>query len=448
MRTRLLVAVALLISADLARAQQSPASVANPTAPGGGLQLAAAPGVPVVPPPGPPLAPDAGPVLGGPFDDGHHGVVTHGGGRGGNHGLWWGTAGGLVAWIQEMKLPTPLVTSGPADSGAPGALRQQGTFTLFGDRIDFDRFLGFYAAAGLFCDDSNATSIDAGGFVLLEESTSFNATSDANGFPVIARPIYNVLAEQEGAFIDSRPGFARGSVTINADSQLWSAEANLRCHLGNERLRGEAFVGGRYMRLEENLTIADTLIPLRLDTFTFQGGFNFVNPPDFLQDLDQFRTKNMFYGGQLGGVLIWEDWWYFVRLSGKVGFGLTEQRAQIAGTSTLVSPQGNITAEGGILATRTNIGSYSRTVFGIVPEWGITGGFYVTDWMRVSAGYSVLLWNRVVRPGDAIDRGVNPAFVPTATDFGGVATPARPAFNFNDASFWVQAVSAGVEFVY
>ncbi|MFO0841964.1 MAG: BBP7 family outer membrane beta-barrel protein [Gemmataceae bacterium] len=192
-------------------------------------------------------------------------------------------------------------------------------------------------------------------------------------------------------------------MSVNADSRLWGVEGNLRCHVGNERLRGEVFVGGRYLRLEENLVINDTLLPIRLDTFTFQGAANFVNPPDFVQDQDQFRTKNMFYGGQVGGVLIWEDWWYFLRLSGKVGFGLTEQRVQIAGTSTLVTPAGRTTVEGGILALPTNIGSYSRSVFGIVPEWGITGGVYVTDWMRVSVGYSILLWNRVVRPGDAID---------------------------------------------
>lgn len=440
MRTRLLFAVALLLSADLARAQQWPASVTNPPAAAGasGIQQTAAPPSGLAGPP--PLAPLA---------IGDAGVVTDGGGYGyGGDGMAWLRVGYTVAWLPKIKLPTPLVTTGPADSSAPGALRQPGTSELFGDRIDFDPFQGFFGSAGLFCDDAHAISIDAGGFYLFRETTTFSAESDALGSPVIARPIYNVLAEQEGAFIDARPGFARGSVAISATSQFWGAEANLRCHVGNDRLRGELFAGARYLRLEEGLSISDTLVPIREDTFTFQGGFNFVNPPNSLADNDQFNTKNMFYGGQIGGVLIWEDSWYFVRLSGKVGFGLTEQRAQIAGTSTLITPTGQNTVEGGILATSTNIGSYSRSVFGIVPEWGITGGFYVTDWMRVSAGYSLLLWNRVVRPGDAIDRGVNPAFVPTATDFGGVQTPARPAFNFNDSSFWVQAVNLGVELVY
>ncbi len=433
MRTQLLVALVLLVGGALAHAQQVPGYPSSPV-PLSGVPSAA---VPLGSFEGMPIA-DAG---GAPYG-GYSGRV------GANDHLFWVSGNYLIGWIPKMKFPTPLVTTGLTTDAAPGALRQPGTNVIYGDTIDFDPYQGFQAQFGIFCDEARITSLDVSGFVLLKESFSFAMASDAAGNPVIARPIYNALIEQEGAFIDARPGIARGSVTINADTKMWGGEANVRCHVGNERLRGELLAGFRYLTLEERFQIADELAPLQADTLTFLGGTSFVNAPNSLRDLDLFESRNRFYGGQIGGVLIWDDEWYFLRLAGKVGLGVTQQRMNIGGSSTLVTPTGDTTVEGGIFAVSSNIGTYTRNVFGVIPEWSITGGVYVTNWMRVSAGYSFLLWNRVVRPGDGIDRSVNPAFVPTANSFGVTNTPNRPTFSWNDSSFWVQAVQAGIEFIY
>lgn len=238
-----------------------------------------------------------------------------------------------------------------------------------------------------------------------------------------------------------------GSVAITAQSEMWGFEANLAYHCGNDRLRADALIGFRYLQLSESLQITDPQItPLRPNTLTFLGAF--VNAPNAIADTDQFLTRNQFYGGQIGGTVRWEDWWYFVRLTGKVGFGCTQQQVTIDGSSTLITPAGNTTVPGGILAQPTNIGTYRQNVFGIVPEWGVTAGVFVTDWLRITGGYSFLFWNRVIRPGDAIDRSINPGQVPTASGFGVVVGPPRPQFSFNDSSFWVQFAQAGIELVY
>src|SRR4029453_13105386 len=66
------------------------------------------------------------------------------------------------------------------------------------------------------------------------------------------------------------------------------------------------------------------------------------------------------------------------------------------------------TFPGGYFALPTNIGSHKRTVFAVVPEVGLTLGFQLTRWASVFAGYSFLYTNNVARPGNQIDRSINP----------------------------------------
>src|SRR5262249_27388429 len=103
---------------------------------------------------------------------------------------------------------------------------------------------------------------------------------------------------------------------------------------------------------------------------------------------------------------------------------------------------------GGILALPTNIGNRERTDFAIVPEGGINFGYKITPHLSVTAGYSFLLWNHVVRPGRNIDPNVNPTLVPTDLTFGQNAGPARPLPLFNTDIAWVHTPSAGLSFQY
>ena len=57
-------------------------------------------------------------------------------------------------------------------------------------------------------------------------------------------------------------------------------------------------------------------------------------------------------------------------------------------------------------------------------------------------------WNDVVRPGNQIDRVVNPNIVPTDQDFGVAGGPRRPAPLFNSSDFWAQGVNFGLHFRY
>jgi hypothetical protein len=60
-------------------------------------------------------------------------------------------------------------------------------------------------------------------------------------------------------------------------------------------------------------------------------------------------------------------------------------------------------------------------------------------------GYNFLYWSNVIRPGNQVDRVINPNLLPPANGLGG---PNRPTFEFHGSDFWAQGVSFGLEFRY
>ena len=79
---------------------------------------------------------------------------------------------------------------------------------------------------------------------------------------------------------------------------------------------------------------------------------------------------------------------------------LNDHHHSRAGTSTVVPA--------GFLALPTNSGSpYHRNDFAMVPELGATLGLDLTARLRLTAGYSLIYWSKVVRAGDQVDINVN-----------------------------------------
>ncbi|MFM7149577.1 MAG: BBP7 family outer membrane beta-barrel protein, partial [Gemmataceae bacterium] len=325
MRTHLLVALTLLSGAVLARAQQVPVPGTLP--PGTGLP----PGISSLPStlpgasPGGMGIPTTGTLVGSPILSGDgsiagpitEGVPVSGGGARQGAQRFWLAGRYRLGWMAKQNLPYPLLTTGPTTDPAPGSLRQPGTQIVYGNEIDYSVFKGFEVEAGYFLDDEGRYSVDASGFVLFQNTDTFQATSDSTGAPLLARPVYNVLNHQEGAYLNSYPTAIVGSSQIVSKANLWGFETNSRYHFAwSPRLHGNGLVGFRYMNLAESLRISDQLAPLRTNTLTFLG--DFVNAPDSLADVDSFVTRNQFYGGQLGGQVTWEDTWFFLTLNAKI----------------------------------------------------------------------------------------------------------------------------------
>ena len=361
---------------------------------------------------------------------------------------YWASGDYLGAFIRPMRLPAgPLATLGSARDNLPGANGQPGTSPLGPGSVDFGLQSGFRLEAGMFLDCANQFSIELGGFYTLPRTQSFGIGSDVNGNPVLARPIFNVVTGIEASFLTAFPGFIAGNLSIESRSEMAGIELNARYHAYiRKRLHVDGLVGFRYLRLDEQVRIEENLNPIANNFVTFLG--NSVNQPNSLRDQDSFRTINQFFGPQIGGRLAWEYNWFRLDGYAKLALGPTVQQANINGSTTLVTPAGNQTANGGILALPSNSGNHTRTAFGIVPEFGLNVGVDLTPHVRLQLGYSILLWNRVLRPGGQMDHAINPTQAPGSPGFGQLGGPSVPVYRFNDELFWSNMLKIGLEIHY
>jgi hypothetical protein len=363
----------------------------------------------------------------------------------------WFAVDYMFSWIRPDRVPGPLATTGSTADANPGALGQSGTAVLYplNNHIDYSMFSGIHGEIGLFLDGGRCLSVDIGGFWLLPNHETFSKSSDSTGNPLIARPIFNIVTDQERAFFTSFPAVAAGGLVIDSRSTLFGGEFNARWHhYPTECCHFDCLFGFRYLHLAERITLQDEVHPLdAMQPLIFQQMP--VLPGSTIVDSDRFETINQFYGLQLGSGVHYEHEWFYIGGYAKVGLGATEQSVDISDATSVITPGvPNQTAPGGILALPSNIGHYHRTEFGVVPEVGLNVAVNFTPHIRMTAGYSFLYWNEVARPGSSIDRAVNPSQVPTDFSFGQASTPTRPLFSFSNDPFWVHNFSVGLEFHY
>ena len=206
-------------------------------------------------------------------------------------------------------------------------------------------------------------------------------------------------------------------------------------------------MGYRRLQLEEDLTIRDRLSPV-VGSISFLGST--VTLPNFIGDFDRFGATNQFNGGQFGARFRWQSGfeWFAVTGYGKLALGATTQKMEIEGATAATTAAGPLSAPGGILALSSNIGNYKRTEFGVIPEGGVGIVLLPARNIRFHVGYSALSWNSVVRPGEHLDRRVNPTLVPSDVNFGAGAPGAFPGFGFRARSVTLQTLSVGLELYY
>ena len=97
----------------------------------------------------------------------------------------------------------------------------------------------------------------------------------------------------------------------------------------------------------------------------------------------------------------------------------------------------------GVFAQRGNIGTHVRDKFGMIPQFGAKIGFRVTRRLSLTAGYTLVYWSSVVRPGQHYSLDVNQDLIENNGAFVG---PLRPAFKWNDSDYWAQGANVGLAF--
>lgn len=345
-----------------------------------------------------------------------------------------------LMWYQDGMQTPELVASSPADGILPGAT------VLYGGNNDIlsDRLNGMRVRFGWWFVNNPKLGIEGEYVGTANESETFERFS--NGSELLTRPFYNVLTGREDAQLVAKQGVVSGSVRVDAESQFSGAAVRFRrmlcCSTGcgispltcgpvPAQSRIDATLGWRYFELDESLQVREALTPLPANGDSFAI-------------LDEFRTRNQFNGAEVG--VHWQGrrgYWSLDTLM-RVGIGNTRQTVRINGSTAIT--EGGVTSNhtGGLLAQQTNIGTYQKDSFGMIPELGATLGYQLTQNLRFTVGYSLIYWGSVVRPGDQIDRNVNPNLLPPTVS--NTTTHLSPKFAFRETDYWIQGLSLGGEY--
>jgi hypothetical protein len=362
-----------------------------------------------------------------------------------NLGCFWVSAEYLLWSVRDGNTP-PLVTASPVGTPreAAAVLGQPGTFIAYGgdDAVDYNAMSGARFTVGFGIPSCPRLGFESSYFFLGRRSVNFLAGSGGN--PNLGRPVNDVSTGLEIAQLVAFPDVVVGNISVASSTKLWGVDGNARYRLCCGCNYFVDLLGGfRYLQLEENLNITESLSVLSLlENRLAPAGTR-------IMVFDSFNTRNQFYGGQLGieGEYRWQRW----TLGGqfKLGMGVMHQAVDISGATIYMVPGASAIVErGGVLAAPTNIGSYRSDRFAVVPEVGVKLGYQLTDHVRLFVGYNFLYASSVVRPGDQIDRTINLSQVPTVFGQSPLVGAPRPRPMFQQTDFWAQGVQFGVEVKY
>jgi hypothetical protein len=367
--------------------------------------------------------------------------------NGGSDYLWY-DMDYLLWWVKKGPQPDPLVTtSSLASLGILGA--SDTTVVTGGSGIDYQAFSGMRFAGGVFFNDDHAFGLEAGGFFTEHRPFGVSDSSSAAGTPLLARPIINAQTGLEAAELIAAPGVARGTILIGSISSLsgWDVNALTACwREGPSHLT--LLAGFRYVTLTEDLTVSQATVLLPGGSVGGLGS-QVLGVPTNVGIFDKFGVDNNFYGGQIGAMWEYNSSSFFVNGLVKLAIGGVHEDINIGGSSS--TSGGGTTARssaGGLLALASNSGSTQHDEFAFVPELGLNLGYQFTPMFRAYVGYTFIWWSDVARPGDLINRNINPSLVPTSFTFGTNPVPAEPTRSIHQSEFWAQGFNVGVEFRY
>ncbi len=364
-----------------------------------------------------------------------------------SHG--WVNAEYLNWYPSGMQTPPLVTTSNPSTTSQAnaGVRGLPTTSVLYGGNDILDgSWSGFRIRFGWWLAALPGWGIEGEYTGFGERTESFFQQSSGN--PILARPFFNTLTGMEDSELVAYPGVIGGSVAVDATSRFVGAAVRFRrqlccnegcgysalcCQTVPTASRLDATVGYRFWELNESLKMQERLNSQLVPS----------NPGSFVIT-DRFDTRNLFNGGEVG--VLWQGrrgWWSLDMLM-RLGIGNNNQTVTISGNTVTTVNGLSTDRTGGLLAQRTNIGTYERNQFTMVPELGATVGYQITRRLRATAGYSLIYMGNVVRPGDQVDLNVNPNLLPPENvPFSGAL---RPQFHFVETDYCIQGLNFGGEF--
>lgn len=354
----------------------------------------------------------------------------------------------ILWWLKDSPQPPPLGTRFPGTATSPpaGALGDPDTAVVIGGSpLDLEQSNGGRFTFGSWFSAEQRFGGEVTYMFLARHQ--INRTAFANGSSTdnaLAVPYFNPLTDAEavGPLLDGPTTFAdfsQGFDALTLSVFVQGTEANGLMNLYTSPwLRIVGLAGFRWFQLEEKLSYNTTVSSLPGETPLFFGG------------QDRFDTENNFCGGQLGirGELNYGP--VFLTASSRLALGNVHQELNISGVTLTDFFFDPVAFPGGVFSQPSNLGAYQRDRFAVLPELNVNLGYAFTPWCRVFAGYSFLYLSNVLRPGNTIDRVINP----TTTGFALQSSdntpmgPIRPLPIFKGSDFWAQGVNFGAQIRY
>ena len=255
-------------------------------------------------------------------------------------------------------------------------------------------------------------------------------TADTTSNALFAQPFANAVSGQEDAAFLAIPNSQTGNISIRIANQIQMADALARINLSKTHCdRVDFLLGYHYAKFEESLNIDGST------TYFDPLGVNRVGT--VISSFDDFQTKNFFHGGELGLISKSTTGALSVELSTRISLGNNASQVKINGHTTTAVPtlaeQNNV---GGLMALPTNINTYTQNSFAFIPQVGLTLTHRFTNNLDLSFGYTFIYWSKVARPGQQVDRQINPTQIPP----GPLVGVASPKFEFASTDFWAQGL--------
>ncbi|MFV2070583.1 MAG: BBP7 family outer membrane beta-barrel protein [Pirellulales bacterium] len=360
----------------------------------------------------------------------------HGGPADGEESLVWGEAEYLLWWTRGMSTPPLATTSlnGTIQDQA-GILGLPGTTILSGGtRLLDDSRSGGRFTLGVWLDDYHDRAVEVT-YLTLEEDGSTFVGSDADR-SILARPFTDIQGGTSDARLIVYPGLVDGLLSTETETRFQTLDIFYRRVIRRwSGSRLDLVLGYRYANLDDLLLVSESTRSLSGAT---QGAT--------IDLFDRFDTENRFNGGTIGVKFLKQSYgcWSLEGVA-NVALGSTRSKARVTGETITTTALGDsATTPNGLLTQQTNIGSYGRSKFSTVSEFGVSLRRNFTDHLSARVGYTFLFWTNVMRAGEQVDLDLNPSQIPPGTLDG----PPRPAFPFATTNFWAQGLNFGLEYQY
>lgn len=340
---------------------------------------------------------------------------------------FWAEADYLYWQIQDSPEIIPLVIEQPLEDGPFDVV-------LGGKKIKNDWHSGARFAVGYWFDDCKSIGVELDYFFLGKKTHRSSVSSNENGSPRLRVPYFNVTTGLPDSTALATPGVFRGSGSLRVSTKMQGVELNLVKELSWNGFNIRALTGFRYWSFDDRLT--------------FSSNSPLVIIPSIYNNRDKFHTQNNFFGAQMGASFSECFCSFILSIKAKIALGAMCQKSIINGRFQTNEFTGEAqTFPGGYFAQPTNMGTYEKTRFAVIPELNMNLGYQVTECLGFHIGYSVLYATKVLRAAKQMSSDVNPTqsanieFTPDPVLVGEPSPKAR----LRSSGLWAQGVNIGLD---